>query len=229
MCNQLPYTESKKPAAARNRGRRLGEIDPDEVLIKQNITNRIYVPPEADEVLPVLYNWWITDFGNADMHLQLNFTNPLLVSAYFDKDKLQIQIQEEVFFLATSDYQYIAPNYILTAKYIPPLLPMDDLKRLPINVSRSYWTEFLPLVFSFLALICLGRIWTIYLMMQIVSNIDNYSRVIIPAEAQQLLDQLEKISNLKLTSIKALQNWFKTSGLNKFIMFNKNEELWLAL
>ena len=66
-------------------------------------------------------------------------------------------------------------------------------------------------------------------MMQIVSNIDNYSRVVIPAEAQQLLDHLEKISNLKLTSIKALQSWLKTSGLGHLIMFRKNEELWLAL
>ena len=88
LCNQLPYTEGKKPAAARNQARRLGEIDPDEVLINQNITNRVYAQPQEDEVLPVLYNWWITDFGNADMQLQLNFTNPLLVSAYFDKDKL---------------------------------------------------------------------------------------------------------------------------------------------
>ena len=91
MCKQIPYNSSMKHDAERNEQRRqLGEIDPHDVLIKQNITNEKEIPPEEDEVLPELYNWWITDFGSADMDLQLNFTNPLLVSAYFDKDLLQI-------------------------------------------------------------------------------------------------------------------------------------------
>ena len=189
MCKQIPYNATMKHTAARNKQRMLGEIDPYEVIIKQNITNEKEIPPQEDEILPELYNWWITDFGSSDMDLQLNFTHPLLVSAYFDKDLLQIQVKEEIFFLAKSDYQYIAPDYILTAKPIPPLLSMDELKRLPVNSGRSSeWKQMVPVVGSLLALVCLGKIWTLYLMMQIVSNVDNFGRAVIPAKAKILLD-----------------------------------------
>lgn len=58
-----------KHTAARNKQRMLGEIDPYEVIIKQNITNEKEIPPQEDEILPELYNWWITDFGSSDMDL----------------------------------------------------------------------------------------------------------------------------------------------------------------
>jgi hypothetical protein len=70
MCKQIPYNSTMKHGGQRNEQRRqLGVIDPFDVLIKQNITNEKEIPPQEDEILPELYNWWITDFGNADMDL----------------------------------------------------------------------------------------------------------------------------------------------------------------
>ena len=60
------------------------------------------------------------------MELQLNFSNPLLVSAYFDKDMLNVQILKDGFFFSVLDYTYIEENYTMTAKVIPPLLDMED-------------------------------------------------------------------------------------------------------
>lgn len=118
---------------------------------------------------------------------------------------------------------------MLKAKPIPPLLPMDELKREPINSGKSHWAQAVPATAGLLALIALGRLWTLYLMMQIVSNVDNFGRAIIPAEAKMLLDQIEKISNLKITGVRPFQSWMQSTGLNQYVMFNKNEELLLAL
>ena len=150
------------------------------------------------------------------------------MSAYFDKDLLEIQVKEEIFFLARSDYQYIAPDYVLKAKPIPPLLPMDNLKREPVNIGKTMW-DAIPAAAGLLALVLFGRIWTLYLMMQLVSNFDNFGRAIIPAEAKILLDQIEKISHLKITSVRFLQNWMKNAGLDNYVIFSKNEEFLLAL
>ena len=70
-CNQLPYKLEEK-SKLRNLG----------------TTNTAAVEPAADEVIPVLQSWSIESFTSAGMDLQLNFSNPLLVSAYYDKDLL---------------------------------------------------------------------------------------------------------------------------------------------
>ena len=100
------------------------------------------------------------------MQIQLNFTNPLLVSAYFEMDLLQIEVREEIFFIANSDLQFIAPNYVLKAKPIPPLLPTDNLVRGRINeLGYDRTQDVLIVLFIFLALLCFGRFWTLLLML----------------------------------------------------------------
>lgn len=71
-------------------------------------------------------HWSIEKFTREGMELQLNFSNPLLVSAYFDKDMLNVQILKDGFFFSVLDYTYIEENYTMTAKVIPPLLDMED-------------------------------------------------------------------------------------------------------
>ena len=164
------------------------------------------------------------------MQIQLNFTNPLLVSAYFDMDMLQIEVREEIFFMANSDLQFISPNYILKAKPIPPLLPNDGLVRGKINeIAGNGSQDGLIVLFIFLALFCFGRFWTLLLMLQIVSNIDNYSMLKIPAEPRMLLNLLEKIANVRVTSITGMQDWIGDSWLSSILIFDEGEELLFSL
>lgn len=76
--------------------------------------------------MPNLTDWSIEEFTKEGMKLQLNFTNPLLVSAFFDKDLLNVQILKDGFFFSMLDYTYIEENYTMTAKIIPPLVDNSD-------------------------------------------------------------------------------------------------------
>lgn len=53
------------------------------------------------------------------MDLQLNFTNPLLVSGNFDEDSIEINVLEAGFFLAEGDYEPLASNYSLKGATLP--------------------------------------------------------------------------------------------------------------
>ena len=132
--------------------------------------------------------------------------------------------------MADSDLQFIAPNYLLKAKAIPPLLPTDNLTREPINSStRNDPQDLLIFVVVLLALLCLGRLWSLLLMLQLVTNIDNFSKLVIPADARMVLDVLERIANVRVTSITVLKEWMDSTGISRVIIFNQNEELLLSL
>ena len=69
---------------------------------------------------------------------------------------------------------------------------MENLERHKINSSISnISSDWFIVIFLVLAILCIGRLWTLLLMMQIVSNIDNYSRLVIPAQAKVFLEQIE--------------------------------------
>lgn len=114
FCNQEPYNSTGKKEGNRNNQRML------------DITNDWWTPAQENEILPNLTHWNIEQFTSEGMKLQLNFTHPLLVSAYFDKDLLNVQILKDGFFFSQLDYTYIEENYTMTAKIIPPLIDNDD-------------------------------------------------------------------------------------------------------
>ena len=79
FCNQEPYPEHMLQGQERNR--------PDRRLAT---TNDWWTPARENEILPNLTSWTIEEFTKEGMKIQLNFTNPLLVSAYFEKDLLNV-------------------------------------------------------------------------------------------------------------------------------------------
>ena len=132
------------------------------------VTNDWWTPAQENEILPNLTHWSIEEFTKEGMKLQLNFTNPLLVSAFFDKDMLSVQILKDGFFFSALDYTYIEQNYTMTAKVIPPLIDMKD--------DQATWMTALfkimlitSLFGSILLMMCMnikmGRVWSLYLML----------------------------------------------------------------
>ena len=55
----------------------------------------------------------------------------------------------------------------------------------------------------------MGRVWSLYFMLQLISNFDNYSEVKLPANVTFFLAFLEKISNFKVTEIEGLSFFLK--------------------
>ena len=118
--------------------------------------------------MPNLTHWSIDEFTKEGMKLQLNFTNPLLVSAFYDKDMLSVQILKDGFFFSKLDYTYIEPNYTMVAKVVPPLIDMNDDQT--TWMTAMFQLMLLMSLFGpFLLMMCMnikmGRVWSLYLML----------------------------------------------------------------
>lgn len=59
----------------------------------------------------------------------------------------------------------------------------------------------LPMLLMFCISVGMGRVWSLYFMLQIVSNFDNFSELKLPAHVQYFLSMLENISNFKISEI----------------------------
>ena len=81
------------------------------------------------------------------------------------------------------DYTYIEENYTMTAKVIPPLLDSN---------SYSTWSTqmvtgllIISLIGPMLMMLCLnmgmGRTWSLFFMLQLLTNYDNFGEVKFPA------------------------------------------------
>ena len=153
FCNQEPYAKTKNDK--RNQQRRL------------DITNDWWTPAQENEILPNLTNWSIDEFTKEGMQLQLNFTNPLLVSAYFEKDLLNVQILKDGFFYSALDYTYIEENYTMTAKVIPPLLDNDDYSNWSslLVTGMLLISVLLPMLLMCCMNVGMGRVWSLFLML----------------------------------------------------------------
>ena len=64
----------------------------------------------------------------------------------------------------------------------------------------------IPIFLSLFMVLSLNRIWSLYLMMQLVSNIRNYKSLMIPSSANMALYITDNISNYRVVD----QNWFKS-------------------
>lgn len=61
------------------------------------------------------------------------------------------------------------------------------------------------LIFGLMLVLCMGigmgRVWSLYFMLQIVSNIRNYDELRIPANVNYILKLLDEISNFRISAV----------------------------
>ena len=55
----------------------------------------------------------MTKFTSDEIVIDLNFTYPSLVSAYYDLDQIGVTVLQNGFFSSFKDYQFLEPNYKL--------------------------------------------------------------------------------------------------------------------
>lgn len=169
--------------------------------------------PETDqEVVPDLSNWYMRKFTSEEIIIDLNFTYPSLVSAYYDLDLIQVKVLQNGFFASFSDYQFLEEDYVLQARPVPPLCSGDD----PYCGSNVGFLIGLLVILCLLVTLILmmffnigmGRVWSLYFMLQLVTNFENYEKLIPAPSTKEFLQFLEEISNFKISEIKQVYHFF---------------------
>jgi len=71
------------------------------------------------------------------------------------------------------------------------------------------FTLIVPFGFMLFMSVSMGRVWSLYLMLQVASNINNFTVLLIPANAQYILMIMQNISNFSVLKEPNVQIWFK--------------------
>ena len=124
--------------------------------------------PTGEQIIPVLESWSIESFTSTGITLQLNFSSPLLVSAFQEKDLLEIRVVKEGFFSSISNYQFVEKNYTMQARPLPQILRADDSSaRIDSEVVAAVMIIVLvvPLALMWFMQIEMGRVWSLFLML----------------------------------------------------------------
>jgi len=64
--------------------------------------------------------------------------------------------------------------------------------------SSMIFTLIVPFCFMLFMSMSMGRVWSLYLMLQVTSNINNFSVLLIPANTQYILFILANVSNFSV-------------------------------
>lgn len=76
-------------------------------------------------------------------------------------------------------------------------------------------TLIVPFGFMVFMSVSMNRVWSLYLMLQIISNITNYPSLLIPANSQYIIFILQNISYFKILQEQNVQIWLKENVFGK--------------
>ena len=70
----------------------------------------------------------------------------------------------------------------------------------------------------------MGRVWSLYFMLQLVTNFENYEKLIPAPSTKEFLQFLEEISNFKISEIKQVYHFFSyDNNKSQNLIFAQNE------
>lgn len=124
---------------------------------------------------------------------------------------LNVQILKDGFFFSALDYTYIEENYTMTAKVIPPLLDNDNYSNWSSILVQFLLllSLFLPMMLMFCMNLGMGRVWSLYFMLQLVSNFENFREIKFPANVSYFIGLMDEISNFKISAIGGVKKFMK--------------------
>ena len=151
---------------------------------------------------PELHRWKVKNHTESSMILSLEFSNVLYVSSFGYKDKLSIIFLNETYFC--SDI-CLAANYTISRLDIPTqVASLADQASISavgdLASSSMIYTLVVPFCFMIFMRASMGRVWSFYNMLQLASNIKNYSTLYVPSNALFILNVLENTTFFKITS-----------------------------
>ena len=71
------------------------------------------------------------------------------------------------------------------------------------------FTLIVPFCFMVFMSMSMNRVWSLYLMLQVMSNINNFTQMMIPANAQYVVFIFQKISYFKIMQEANVQIWMR--------------------
>ena len=77
------------------------------------------------------------------------------------------------------------------------------------------FTLVVPFCFMVFMSVSMNRVWSLYLMLQITSNLRNYETLIIPANVDYVVYIMSNIANFKILQEINVQIWLKENVFGK--------------
>jgi hypothetical protein len=116
----------------------------------------------------------------------LNFTNVLFVSSASQPDKIKIELKMNKFFVARKDEKKM--ELLTKSSDMPRLFASKEdaknIKSLATGAQNSMLiTLIIPFCFMIFMSVSMNRVWSLYLMMQIIGNIADLRNFVIPSNA----------------------------------------------
>ena len=138
------------------------------------------------------------------MEIFLNLTNPVYVSSSEVQDEIKVRITNPYIFQSLSNNLTVKENFTTTV-YLPSMIDSkdtDSLMKLGDYTKNSMvLTLIVPFVFMVFMSVSMESVWSLYLMLQIVSNVMHFG-INRPGNAEYVMFVGQKISYFKVTEDK---------------------------
>ena len=138
------------------------------------------------------------------MEIFLNLTNPVYVSSSEVQDEIKVRITNPYIFQLLSNNLTVKENFTTTV-YLPSMIDSkdtDSLMKLGDYTKNSMvLTLIVPFVFMVFMSVSMESVWSLYLMLQIVSNVMHFG-INRPGNAEYVMFVGQKISYFKVTEDK---------------------------
>ena len=159
---------------------------------------------EFDETFkPEMIDWSITELKNFYMTLKLDLTNPLYISQGEIKDLVDVYMNLSLFWVATVDGVFMNDTYTLDNYTMPSQAKNEEEYKSIAEAGGSasasmLLTLVIPFVFMLFMSMSMDKVWSMYLMLQLASNLENFQNLVLPANASFVIKVEKNISTFKL-------------------------------
>ena len=136
------------------------------------------------------------------MEIFLNISNPVYVSSSDVQDEIHVRVKEPLMFQSAETNVSVKMNFTTTL-YLPSMTSAEDsssIMQLGENTKNSMlFTLIVPFCFMVFMSFSMDRVWSMYLMLQIISNLINLRCLQRPGNVEYLLFMAQKISDFKVS------------------------------
>jgi len=167
-----------------------------------NVTFESQMYNQSSVNLPILQDWYFESLDEVMLRLRLNFTNPLYVSSD-QPDYLSIRFLNTSYLLRLNDSVSLASNYTIKDAKVPPQAAsakeIKAVEQLADSAQASMiFTLVVPFCFMLFMSCSMDRVWGLYNMLQVQSNIPNFRMIALPANAEYILMITKNVSFFNL-------------------------------
>ena len=167
-----------------------------------NVTYESKMLNLSSPYLPKLQGWSFKSLDNFELRLQLNLTNPLYVS-YDYPDILTVRFLNITYFSRLNDSVALAGNYTIKEENMPiqagSRSEYKTVEQLADSAQASMiFTLVVPFCFMLFMSCSMDRVWGLYNMLQVQSNIPNFQTITLPTNAEHILMITKNVSFFNL-------------------------------